>query len=197
MKLPATVRNIYHGSNGDQTKALYERLATLGPVGEVALNLFRACKNSERAKVYRGRRYRGAAYDRKSWAVENVCTVLETHASSLGIVWGWQRDDSTPGFEWVLYVDILFGQVSFHAPSRGIGPDYLNSWDGEKGASPERVIRWCESLLTPEKCLAVAPRIIGIFQDVRCDRDQGHDGMHRGYVAQIDDNVFWVGGAID
>lgn len=161
MNLPATVRNIYHGSNGDQTKTLYARLAALGPVGEVALNLFRACKNSERAKVYRGGQpgrgsYKRMAYDRKSWAVGNVCAVLETHAAALGTVWGWQCDEATPGFEWVLYVETPHGQVSFHARSRGTGPDYPHTWDGVKEASAERVITWCEALVGTGAVLEVA-----------------------------------------
>lgn len=60
------VVRIYDGSDGDATKALYERLAKLGAIGEIALNLFRAHKNSARAKVYRGGRGRrdftGALY---------------------------------------------------------------------------------------------------------------------------------------
>jgi hypothetical protein len=43
---------IYHGSNGALTVDLYARLEALGPAGIVAMNLFRAAKASERAKVY-------------------------------------------------------------------------------------------------------------------------------------------------
>src|ERR1700676_464322 len=60
----ATILSIYAGSNGDATKALYASLEKRGPVGLIALNLFRACKASERAKIYRGRSYKGAAYDK-------------------------------------------------------------------------------------------------------------------------------------
>lgn len=46
---------VYRGSNGDVTRALYERLEHLGPAGAIAVNLLRACKTTERAKRYRGR----------------------------------------------------------------------------------------------------------------------------------------------
>ena len=86
-----TVHEIYIGSDGDATKALYERLATLGPAGVVALNLFRAVKCSTRAKKY-SRRFKGEAYDRKNWSLANLCQELAKSADALGIVWGWKID---------------------------------------------------------------------------------------------------------
>jgi hypothetical protein len=71
---------VYEGSDGDATKALYAELEQLGPLGVVAAFLLRAQKNSARAKVYRGRRYRGAAYDRKQWAMDELATALGTNA---------------------------------------------------------------------------------------------------------------------
>src|SRR3546814_12169543 len=88
----AYVQAVHVGSNGDDTKGLYGRLSDLGPAGEVALNLFRAQKASSRAKVYRGRRYKGAAYDRKQWAIGNLTDILTLHAKAPGIVWGWGID---------------------------------------------------------------------------------------------------------
>jgi len=147
-----TPREIYDGSDGDATKALYQRLQDLGPIGYVALNLFRAQKNSARAKVYRGHArgqgsYRGLAYERKEWALANLCTALEQCAAALAMAFGWQRDDGTPGFPWVLYVDLPTGQVSFHAAQRGRGPDYAGAWDQVRDASADRIVRWCEQLL--------------------------------------------------
>lgn len=147
------VREIYDGSNGDATRALYAQLATLGPIGDVAVNLFRASKASGRAKVYRGGirgqgSYKSMAYDKKNWSINNLTRALGAHAISLGIRWGWHHDPHTPGFEWVLYVDVPTGQVSFHSDRRGEGPEYPGVWDGLRGASHHRVIDWCESLLT-------------------------------------------------
>jgi hypothetical protein len=148
-----TVREIYDGSDGDATRALYSRLDLLGPAGTIALNLFRAQKNSSRAKVYRGGirgqgSYKSMAYDRKNYAVTNLTHVLDAHGAALGIRWGWQRDDATPAYEWVLYVDVPDrGQASFHMDRRGLGPDYPGVWDGQRGMSHLRIIAWCEQLL--------------------------------------------------
>lgn len=138
---------VYQGSDGDATKALYERLARLGPAGEVALNLFRAQKNSERAKVYRGGGYRGKAYDRKQWAMDNLVKILLVNAGALGIRWGWGTDESQEYHRAVLYVDLPTGQVSFHAAARGAGLAYPGDWDGVKDASAGRICTWCWKLL--------------------------------------------------
>ena len=76
----ADVISIYQGSNGEATKALYAQLESMGPHGVIAMNLFRACKCSERAKVYRGRGYRDEAYRRKQWSMDNLCEALTKHA---------------------------------------------------------------------------------------------------------------------
>lgn len=87
------VRQVYYGSNGEATAALYARLEKLGPVGIVALNLMRACKASERAKKYRGGNgrssYRAMAYDKKQWSMDNLCRELVIHGDTLGLDWGW------------------------------------------------------------------------------------------------------------
>lgn len=149
--LPEIVR-VFQGSDGEATKALYARLEAIGPVGVVAVNLFRAQKSSERAKVYRGgirgrSSYRGLAYDRKGWAMDNLCTVLAEHAGALGIVWGWGEDPKQEYHRHVLYVDLPTGQVSFHGASRGAGPDYPGNWDGIPGRSADRILRWVARLL--------------------------------------------------
>ncbi len=137
---------VYNGSNGDATKALYAKLEKVGPLGVVAMNLFRALKASSRAKVYRGRGYRDAAYDKKAWSMDNLCRVLVAQ-EDLGIEFGWGRDEKAVGFENVLYVDIPTGQMSFHTDRRGDGPDYPGAWDGAEKTGPERICRWCELLL--------------------------------------------------
>ena len=143
-----TVRDVYDGSDGEATKALYAQLEVLGPCGIVALNVFRAQKNSERAKGYRGRGYKDAAYGRKQWAMGNLYTVLQAHAADLGIMWGWAEDGQQEYHKWVLYLELpLVGQVSFHTASRGIGPDFRGVWDGEREVCADRIVRWCQDLL--------------------------------------------------
>jgi hypothetical protein len=138
---------VYLGSDGDATKALYAELEALGPAGIVAVNLFRAAKNSERAKKYRGGGYRGAAYDRKQWAMDNLCGALTEHANRLNIPFGWGEDPEQPFHNQVLYVELPSGQVSFHTAVRGKGPTHDREWDGVKGVGPDRVIRWIARLL--------------------------------------------------
>lgn len=154
----ADVLRIYKGSNGEVTLALYKRLETMGPAGMVALNLFRACKCSERAKVYRGGnahgRYRDQAYERKQFSIDNLCKILTEHAHALGIVWGWGRDEKQGKHDAVLYVEIPTGQVSFHTEPRGEGPDYPAAWDGARGQSADRICRWTARLLDAEKAAA-------------------------------------------
>lgn len=148
------VRIVYLGSDGDSTKALYADLEKLGPVGIVATNLFRAQKNSERAKKYRGGirgqgSYKDMAYARKQWAMENLTRALAQHAPDCGITWGWGIDDKQDFHRHVLYVDLPTGQVSFHTERRGLGPDYPGKWDGVRHVSPTRICNFVASVLDP------------------------------------------------
>jgi hypothetical protein len=138
---------VYDGSDGDATMALYADLAQFGALGNIAINLFRAQKNSSRAKVYRGRGYRDAAYDRKQWAMDNLVTSLFASAPDLSMRWGWGTDPTQSVHNAVLYVDLPTGQVSFHTGLRGIGPDYPGEWDGRVGQSPDRIIRFVVRVL--------------------------------------------------
>lgn len=149
---------IYAGSNGELTKQLYATLETLGPRGVIALNLFRAQKASARAKVYRGGirgqgSFKRMAYDKKSWSIDLLCGVLQLHAlPGDGLTWGWKQDPDVLFGErpsWVLYVDLPEGQVSFHSPTRGAGPDYLGDWDGS-GLSEQRIIAFVSRVLLGE-----------------------------------------------
>lgn len=147
----ADLLRIYNGSDGNATKALYDRLETYGPVGQVAMNLFRAQKCSARAKVYRGGNghgsYRSQAYSRKQYSMQNLAKILGEHAKALGISWGWGRDDRQEKHDTVLYVDLPTGQVSFHTEGRGEGPDYPGKWDGVRNASTGRIIGFCVQVL--------------------------------------------------
>ena len=145
----------YRGSDAAVTKALYADLESFGPIGVIALNLVRAQKNSERAKRYRGgirgvASYKDMAYERKQWAMAQLCDALIVHGRKLRIGWGWKLDESAFGDSpaWVLYVDAPgAGQISFHSPARGEGPAYAGEWDGERGASVARVIAFAGRVL--------------------------------------------------
>lgn len=140
------VLEIYNGSDGEKTKALYAKLETLGPVGLVCVNLFRAMKASARAKDY-SRRYKGVTYEKKQWSMANLCDVLAIHGAALGIVFGWRIDPQQQFYPWVLYVELPFGmgQCSFHNGQRLKGPDYAGEWDGTTG-SASRIIRYVQGV---------------------------------------------------
>ena len=149
----ADVLRIYQGSDGEATKRLYAELEQLGPIGKVALNLFRACKCSERAKLYRRRGYRSEAYGRKDWSIQNLARALhvEHAAQLLHIRNGWGIDaklkESGDPHHHVLYIDLPTGQVSFHNGARYDGPDYPAEWDGMVGHGADRICRWVAQLL--------------------------------------------------
>lgn len=145
------IMQVYTGSNGDATKALYARLQKDHDIiGFVAMNVFRACKASERAKLYRGP-FKGTAYDKKEWSIGLLCEALEKHGAVLDIAWGWARDERAIGFEDVIYIDLPTGQVSFHNAGRKRGPDYAGKWDGAKGEAPGRICRWINQIMHPQK----------------------------------------------
>jgi hypothetical protein len=153
--------DVYVGSDGDVTRAFYAELEQRGPLGKVALNLFRAQKCSARAKMYRRRAHKGEAYDRKNWSMGLLCEELALYGGSKRcadplINYGWKQDPSTPGFEWVLYVDLPQGQVSFHSATRGAGPDYPGEWCGEH-LSAERIVAFCDHCMEPRQALSATP----------------------------------------
>lgn len=209
------IRSIYYGSDGDATRGLYARLEQLGPVGVVAMNLFRAQKCSSRAKVYRGRggrqgrgKFSREAYQRKSWSMSNLCQALETHAQTLTLTaydgslpfsafaasyqtvygedvapaetvrWGWATDESVQFGEsasWLLYVDLPHGQVSFHSPTRGRGPDYPGQWDGQRNVGELRVLRFVEVVLAlSEGALAELRASVASGVDTRTSDSQSY-----------------------
>lgn len=147
---------IFAQNDGDVTKAYYARLNSLGPLGQLAVALFRAQKRSTAAKKYRGGGFRGAAYDVKNWSLSEICRILlsfdsATFVPSHGVTfsWGWQRDPNTPGFEWVLYVELPTGQASFHSAERLKGPDFNGKWDGVRGGSVTSILAFCDSIDKP------------------------------------------------
>lgn len=147
------VMRIYEGSDGEATKALYAKLEQCGDGGRIAMNLFRAQKASARAKVYRGGdgngSYRKQAYDRKQWALDQLCqALLDVHSKeSLVAFWGWQIDEAQPVHRWVLYVELFCGQVSFHTATRGLGPAYRFKWDGKRDVAAQRICHFVAFVL--------------------------------------------------
>lgn len=134
---------VFEQSNGDVTKAYYHRLGESGPAGRIAVALFRAQKTSTRAKLYRGRRFKSAAYDVKQWSINEL--VRELRGVAL-YPYGWGYDPTQDMNPHVLYVELPQGQVSFHSPVRLDGPDYLSVWDGER-ASCARILEFCDDVL--------------------------------------------------
>lgn len=150
-------RLVYESSNGALTLRFFRALKQRGPWGEIATALFKAQKASKRAKKYGpyagvGRTsYRDLSYQRKGEALMHLCTLLEAAVPNWS--WGWKQDGATGLPAWVLYVEIAtpqqyVGQVSFHSNERFSGPDYKGKWDGERGASEERIIRFCDLILS-------------------------------------------------
>lgn len=141
------VLGVYEGSDSVATRELYTMLQSRGEPGLLAVNLMRACKKSERAKVYRGRSHRSASYEGKQWAMGEVAKQLLA-APHLVTSWGWAIDAEQTVRKWVLYVDTPAGQVSFHTDARGEGPDYEGAWDGQRGLSAARIVTWAARLLS-------------------------------------------------
>ena len=157
----ADARSVYQASDGALTVAFYRRLCACGNVGRIAMNLMRAQKTSSRAKKYHGRGYRQASYETKNYSLGQLCLALM--ADDSGFSWGWGYDRNTPGYSWVLYVDLPgVGQCSFHSPEKGKGPDYKRGWDGCNGTSEPHILDFCdlvlknhENALIPEESLKV------------------------------------------
>jgi hypothetical protein len=139
---------IFSQNNGDTTKAYYAEMNSRGPMGQLAVALFRAQKRSTAAKKYRGGRFTRDAYDVKNWSLSEICRILGSFPHD--IAWGWQRDPNTPGFEWVLYVELPTGQCSFHSADRLAGPDFTGKWDGNRGGSLTNILAFCDSVASVE-----------------------------------------------
>jgi hypothetical protein len=149
-----TAREVFDGSDGAVTRGYYAELVSHGPMGVLAMNLIRAQKSSTRAKKYRGGvagkgSFRGLAYEKKAFSMQQLCRVLAEHRDGLGIPYGWKQDPATT-FDgrpaWVLYVDLPQGQVSFHSPTRGDGPGYTGDWD-QCRASEFRILQFCDCVI--------------------------------------------------
>jgi hypothetical protein len=142
---------IFKQNDGEVTKAYYAELNGKGPLGELAVALFRAQKRSTAAKKYRRGKFRHAAYDVKNWSLSEVCRILDSMFTTEEFNWGWQEDQNTPGFSWVLYVDLPgFGQASFHSAERLKGPDFAGKWSGVHGESERAILGFCDIVMEPQ-----------------------------------------------
>jgi hypothetical protein len=90
----------------------------------------------EGANYYRSRCARDRDYQKKAQCIDEACAMRL--AMGEYFQWGWRQDGSND-VPWVVYFDLLTGQVSFHARKRGPGPNYAKTWDGVQGASPQRI----------------------------------------------------------
>ena len=73
-------------------------------------------------------------------------------AESLGIGWGWREDPNQEFHNQVVYVELETGQCSFHAETRGKGPDFEREW--AQGSSRETILKFVESLLIADTRIA-------------------------------------------
>lgn len=154
------VLDVYRGSDGTRTRALYDALAVHGVPGAIAVNLFRACKTSERAKKYRGGRHKGTSYGTKDWSLGQLVEALQ-HEQASALRWGWAVDRIAQGNQnphyHILYVDLPGGQVSFHTGSRKAGPEYPGEWDRAVGTAPERICAFCAAVIAGRLDLSSPP----------------------------------------
>jgi hypothetical protein len=138
---------VFTRSDGALTRRYCATLTQVSPLGGIAAPLFRALKASSRAKAYhgvskRGVRYRDLAYTRKQWALGELCKALGADGT---MRYGWGIDPAHAMFRHVLYIETPEGQVSFHSPERGKGPDFPDPWDGQH-ASQARILALCDSI---------------------------------------------------
>jgi hypothetical protein len=109
---------------GEATKALYARLEACGVQGFLAVQLFRACKSSERAKVYRGGNrqgsYRRQAYDRKQWS-------LRRSRSRPGLSGEWDGRPGQSASRVCVWVARILGSVEVSADMARSADQHLAS----------------------------------------------------------------------
>jgi hypothetical protein len=147
---PATLA--YRGSDSALTRRTLRALEARGQPGRIAAALFRCQKASSRAKVYRGgpdgsqASYTELAYRNKGAALQALSRLLAEDGT--GLAWGWGTDGTTDFAPHVLYVETPKGQVSFHSTERFSGPAYGGAWDGIVDASVNRILAWCDALLS-------------------------------------------------
>jgi hypothetical protein len=149
---PETPRDVNAATDPAATRALYARLDSCGPAGQVALNLFRAHRcitqamNCDPEYRQHTRQISRKAYERKDWALRLLCRALMDHSVELRIPWGWSCDSRDKRAPWSLHIDLPQGQVVFRNPCRLTGYDYVGRRDNPD-KSEERIIAYCDEVL--------------------------------------------------
>ena len=124
----------------------------MGPMGQLASLLFKAEKTNMQAKSYSGRApvsrrpYGDYSKDRMQEMLEKAIGLLDAHAKTLGIPWGWGKDDVPGKPPWVLNIDLPAGQVTYRLPERSIGPDYETGSEGDS-RNESRITGFCAGVL--------------------------------------------------
>lgn len=134
---------VFTRNDGDLTRRFYAHMDSLGTTGKLATALFRAQKRSEAAKRYKGRSYTRAAYDVKNWSLSEVCRIAGLMPE---LSWGWKYDPRAINFENVLYVELTYGQCSFHSPDRLDGPDFSGKWKPQPD-SRTSILSYCADVI--------------------------------------------------
>src|ERR1035437_7990371 len=80
------------------------------------------------------RKCNSESYAKKNNAIHEACILARNTKTGFG----WGNDPQCFSYPRVVYFDLPTGQVSFHTPSRGDGPDYGGQWDC-KDASHYRI----------------------------------------------------------
>lgn len=138
-----TAVQVFYQHSGDVTKAYYEQLAAHGPMGELAVALFRALKRSKKTTGIGFRRIsrrKTEQYDYAEayeWAVNELIRVLVTNPPSK-LPWGWR--DST------LFVELPTGMVAFDCPEQGLAPFCPIRFEPPAESRDLRIIKFCDSL---------------------------------------------------
>ena len=96
------------------------------------------------------------AYDDECWSCDGTGVALDDDECRRCGGTGVYGHGRAP--RWVLYIDLPGGQVSYHAATRHPGPDYPGEWDGQVGATPQRIDAAIASALAPPAPAAPAPQ---------------------------------------
>lgn len=139
-------------SNAPLSRRLCKELDSMGLMGELASLLFKAQKANEQAKSYRGkapvsrRPYGDYSKDRMQEMLKKASYLLDAHATTMGVSWGWSVDDKPNRPPWVFCIDLPTGQVVYRLPYRGIGPDYESGF-GSEFSNDHRIAEFCAGVL--------------------------------------------------
>lgn len=119
-------------SHAPASRGLCKELDAMGLMGQLASLLFKAEKARQYAKSYVGlapvsrRPYRDYSNDRMQEMLSKATRLLDAHAKTMGIAWGWVASNRPHYPPWMLCIDLPTGKVAFRLPRRRQGPDYVS-----------------------------------------------------------------------